>query len=83
MKEPLMSTLSRPSTRFHWNAENAACAQLAIGLRRELARVPAAELISISANGAGAAADIAAWCRMTGHRLIKADHPHYLIQKQV
>jgi tRNA 2-thiouridine synthesizing protein A len=30
----------------------------------------------------GAPADLPAWCRLTGHRLVAAEHPNYLIQRK-
>jgi len=31
---------------------------------------------------AGAAADLPAWCRLTGHTLVAADHPTYVLKKR-
>jgi TusA-related sulfurtransferase len=52
-----------------------------MGLKREIQRIQAGELLHLTAPGAGAA-DLPAWCRLTGHRLIAAEHPTYVLRKR-
>jgi tRNA 2-thiouridine synthesizing protein A len=40
------------------------------------------EQLEVIARSPGAPADLPAWCRMTGHTLISADHPVYVIQRK-
>lgn len=40
------------------------------------------EQLEVIAHSPGAPADLPAWCRMTGHTLISADHPVYVIQRK-
>jgi len=66
----------------YWNAGEAGCGFLIVGLKRQLDRLGAGRLLRITANSAGAPADLPAWCRVTGHALVEADHPIYLLRKK-
>ena len=65
-----------------WDAGDAGCGVLIVGLKREIRRIEAGEFLQVTALGAGAAADLAAWCRLTGHTLVAADHPRYVLKKK-
>ena len=66
----------------HWDAGDAGCGSLIVGLKRQLDTVGAGRLLRITATSAGAPADLPAWCRVTGHTLIEARHPDYVIRKK-
>jgi tRNA 2-thiouridine synthesizing protein A len=40
------------------------------------------QLMRLVARDPGVRADLPAWCRLTGHRLVAADHPVYLIRRK-
>jgi tRNA 2-thiouridine synthesizing protein A len=40
------------------------------------------QVLTLTAHDPGARADIPAWCRMTGHALIAAQHPVYQIRRK-
>lgn len=65
-----------------WAAGETGCGVLIVGLKREIHRIQAGELLRVTALDAGAAADIPAWCRLTGHTLVAADHPTYVLKKR-
>jgi tRNA 2-thiouridine synthesizing protein A len=65
-----------------WEAGETGCGVLIVGLKREIHRIQAGELLRVTALDAGAAADIPAWCRLTGHTLAAADHPTYVLKKR-
>ena len=65
-----------------WDAGQSGCGVLIVGLKRELHRIQAGELLRVTALDAGAAADLPAWCRLTGHRLLAANHPTYVLEKK-
>jgi tRNA 2-thiouridine synthesizing protein A len=65
-----------------WDAGELGCGSLAIGLRRALAPLRAGDLLELLAHDAGASLDVPAWCRITGHDLVLATHPRYIIQKR-
>ena len=64
-----------------WDAGESGCGALIMGLKREIQRIRAGELLHVTAPNAGAA-DLPAWCRMTGHTLIAAEHPTYVLRKR-
>lgn len=65
-----------------WDAGETGCGQLIVGLKRQLEQVPAGGLLRVTALDAGASADLPAWCRMTGHALVSADHPVYVLRRK-
>ena len=66
----------------HWDAGESACGELILGLKRQLAGIDIGALLRVTANGAGAPADLSAWCRVTGHELVIAHHPDYVLRKK-
>ena len=65
-----------------WDAGQLGCGGLIVGLRRALAPLQAGDLLELLAHDAGASLDVPAWCRVTGHELVQATHPRYIIQKR-
>ena len=65
-----------------WDAGETGCGQLVVGLRCHLVPLNPGELLEVVALDMGAPSDLPAWCRMTGHSLISAGHPVYVIRKR-
>ena len=65
-----------------WDAGDLGCGELVLELRMRLARLEPGRVIKLVASDPGAVADIPAWCRMTGHALVSADPPVYLIRRK-
>jgi tRNA 2-thiouridine synthesizing protein A len=65
-----------------WNAGDLGCGELVIELRRRIRILQPRQTIHLIANDPGAIEDIPAWCRLTGHTLKQAAHPHYLIERK-
>jgi tRNA 2-thiouridine synthesizing protein A len=63
-----------------WDAGNLGCGELVSELRRRLAGLSPGSLFELIANDSGAVEDLPSWCRMTGHALVVARHPRYLIR---
>ncbi len=61
-----------------WNAGDMGCGELVLELRMRLLGMPG-QVLKLVATDAGAAEDIPAYCRMTGHRLLHAAAPSYWI----
>ena len=66
---------------YQWDAGDTGCGRLIVGLRGQLEPLRCGALLEVIARDAGAPADVPAWCRMTGHTLVSASHPVYVIQK--
>ena len=65
-----------------WDAGELGCGQLILALRTRLDELAPGDELEVVARDAGAPIDLAAWCRMTGHELVSADHPVYLIRRR-
>lgn len=65
-----------------WEAGEIGCGQLAFELRRRLEAVDPGGTLEVITHDSGAAVDLAAWCRMTGHALVSAEHPAYVIRRK-
>jgi tRNA 2-thiouridine synthesizing protein A len=66
-----------------WDAGHMGCGELVMQLRERLAGLAPGELLELTARDLGAPADLPSWCRMTGHELIVAEHPSYLIKRRM
>ena len=66
----------------HWNAGEAGCGSLIVGLKRQLDGLEPGDLLRVIAKSSGAPSDLPSWCRVTGHVLIEADHPVYVLKKK-
>lgn len=51
-------------------------------LRGRLAGLAPGQLFELVARDPGAPEDLPAWCRLTRHELVDADHPNYLIRRR-
>jgi tRNA 2-thiouridine synthesizing protein A len=51
-------------------------------LKLRLDRLRPGHVLKLVALDPGAPADLPAWCRMTGHTLVSATHPVYLIRRK-
>ena len=51
-------------------------------LRFRMAPLAAGDVMLVTALDSGAIEDLPAWCRLTRHRLINAEHPRYWIARR-
>lgn len=65
-----------------WDAGDLGCGELVMQLRMRLKNMPAGGVIRVTATDPAAPEDIPAWCRLTGHTLLTADHPTYTIRRK-
>jgi len=65
-----------------WDAGHTGCGELVLLLRDKLVALAPGERLRLVALDPGAVEDIPAWCRLTGHRLLEARPPHYLIERR-
>lgn len=64
----------------HFDGGETGCGELLLDLLLFTRRQPPASVIEVRALDPGAPLEIPAWCRLTGHALLSAAHPLYLIQ---
>lgn len=67
--EAVASSPSDPVHHGFWDAGDMGCGELVIDLRSILRAAPG-KILKLVARDPGAPADIPAYCRMTGHRLL-------------
>lgn len=65
-----------------WDAGETGCGQLVVELHRRLDGMRPGEKLEVIARDAGAPIDLPAWCRMTRHILVSAQHPVYVIARK-
>lgn len=58
------------------------CGQLVFELRRRMLDLEPGEVLEVRALSRGAPVDLPAWCRMTGHALVSAEPPLYVIRRK-
>ena len=71
-----------PHADAQWDAGAIGCGELVMELRLHLEPLRPGAVLHIVAKDPGAIEDMPAWCRLTGHRLVRAEPPHYWIQKK-
>ena len=65
-----------------WDAGGMTCGDLVLELRLRMRRLDAGQVLHVTATDSSAPEDLPAWCRMTGHRMVRFEHPHYWIQRK-
>jgi tRNA 2-thiouridine synthesizing protein A len=75
--------VSRPvEVDAEWDAGDLGCGDLVLQLMLRMNALRAGAVLRLVALDPGAAADIPAWCRMTGHTLVDEAPPVYLIRRK-
>jgi tRNA 2-thiouridine synthesizing protein A len=65
-----------------WDAGDLGCGELVLQLRFRMESLEPGQVLRLVALDPGAPADLPAWCRMTGHSMLTADPPVYLIRRK-
>ena len=65
-----------------WDAGDMGCGDLVLELRLRLNSLEPGEIFKLYARDPGAREDLPAWCRLTGHTLLCAEHPNYWIKRK-
>ena len=65
-----------------WDAGELGCSRLVFELRTRVNGLAPGEALEVVARDPGAPVDIPAWCRTTGHTLVSAEHPTYVIRRK-
>lgn len=76
----MLNTIS--TARARWDAGETGCSQLIVGIRSAVGRLAPGEVLEVVARDPSAVIDIGVWCGMTGHRLVSAAHPIYVLQRK-
>jgi tRNA 2-thiouridine synthesizing protein A len=65
-----------------FNGYDLGCGELSLDLKIYFKSLPPAARVLVITGDPGAPIDLPAWCRLTGHTLLDAKHPYYLILKK-
>jgi tRNA 2-thiouridine synthesizing protein A len=65
-----------------WDAGDMGCGDLVLELRLRLQALDPGRVLKVTARDLGAPEDLPAWCRITGHALVRAHHPEYWIRRK-
>ena len=80
--ERRQSAAAPPQIDLVWEAGDLACGDLILQLRGRMETMRPGEVLRLVALDSGAREDLPAWCRLTGHALLVAEHPVYLIRRE-
>jgi len=58
------------------------CGELVLELKLRLDRMQPGAALRLIAHDPGVPEDLPAWCRMTGHKLLRAAPPEFLIERR-
>lgn len=73
---------SDDQSQSEWDAGMMGCGELILELKIRLNQLPAGATLKLVARDPGVPEDLPAWCRMTGHRLLRSSPPEYLIERK-
>ena len=65
-----------------WDAGEMGCGDLVLQLRLRLKEMAPGQVLQLTAKDPGAPEDLPAWCGLTGHELVGAEHPLYWIRRK-
>lgn len=65
-----------------WDAGGRGCGELVFELMMRLRALRPGQILRLRTTDLGAPQDIPAWCRITGNRLLRAEPPHYFIERK-
>ena len=71
-----------PAHSDEWDAGDMGCGEVIIKLRLRMQRMEPGQVLHLITQDTAAPIEMPAWCRMTGRKLLRADHPQYWIEQK-
>jgi len=65
-----------------WDTGDLECGELLLPLRQRMDTLRVGGVILLITRPSGAELDLRAWCRITGHRMLKSEPPNFYIQRR-
>jgi tRNA 2-thiouridine synthesizing protein A len=65
-----------------WDTGDLECGQLLLPLRERVEALRTGGIIRLITRHTSAAMDLRAWCRVTGHRMLRSEPPNFYIQRK-
>ena len=75
-----LSEADLPVPADEWDAGYMGCGEVIILLRMRMGKLDPGDVLKLTSHDLGAPEDLPAWCRITGRRLLRAEHPLYWIE---
>lgn len=72
--------MNQPIPDSEFDGGDTGCGELLLDLMLFVKRQRPGSVVKVLARDPGAPREMPAWCRMTGHLLLTAEHPCYFIQ---
>jgi tRNA 2-thiouridine synthesizing protein A len=69
-------------SQSEWDAGTMGCGELILELKKRLDQLPPGAAFTLIARDPGVPEDLPAWCRMTGHRLVRASPPEFVVERK-
>jgi len=80
--DPVTREADWSSASHSWDAGDLGCGDLVLPLRARMKALSPGQRLRLRALDPAAPVDLPAWCRLTGHLLVAAAPPDYLIQRR-
>lgn len=71
-----------PAADVEWDAGEMGCGVILMELHLRFAALKSRQVMKLIARSPGAPMEMPAWCRLTGHRLLRAEPPCYWIERK-
>jgi tRNA 2-thiouridine synthesizing protein A len=71
-----------PTPDAHLDVGDTLCGELALLLKAELSKLEPGRVLHVVARDSAAPADLPAWCELTGHSMVRFEHPDYWIRRK-
>ena len=81
-EQPRLPAAAPPHADLVWDAGDLACGDLVLQLRGRMESMSSGRVLVLIARDSGAPEDLPAWCRLTGHTLLSATPPVYMIRRK-
>ena len=65
-----------------WDTGDLECGELLLPLRRRVEALSTGGVLRLITRSPSAALDLHAWCRVTGHCMLKSDPPDFYIRRK-
>jgi tRNA 2-thiouridine synthesizing protein A len=75
-------TITEPEPHDTFDAGDAMCGELVLKLKRRVECLASRQVLKLVTRDPGAKADLPAWCRITGHRLVWSNGTTFYIERK-
>lgn len=77
-----MESPDTPTADVRVDVGDTLCGELALLLKKELSKLEPGQVLQVVARDPAAPEDLPAWCELTGHAMLRCEHPDYWIRRK-